>query len=440
MSTTSSRITSLRISTLTLAVLAITGSFLFAIADAATLQTRLISRNTNGVQGDAESYLPSISADGRFVAFESGSTNLVGNDTNDETDIFLRDREANRTTRISVNTRGDQGDGGSYNAAMTPDGRYVAFTSDAQNLVPHDTNGQTDVFVRDRMLQTTRRVSVNTAGFQGNLNSYDPSISDDGRFIAFWSPSTNLVLNDDNAVSDVFLRDMVKKTTKRLSVSSNGTPGDVGSFSPSITGDGRFVAFNSGATNLVPDDGNAVSDIFVRDRKQRTTRRVSVSTAGVEGNGASTVPSISDDGMVVAFRSVATNLVPNDTNATDDVFVRNRVGKVTKRVSVSTAGTQGDQASVDPEVTPNGRFVAFASLASTLVGNDENLDFDVFLRDRKEQTTRRVSLSSSGEEGDGSSIGPSLTPDARTIAFYSDATNLVGSDTNGHDDIFVRGP
>ncbi|MDX6596110.1 MAG: hypothetical protein QOI72_1492, partial [Solirubrobacterales bacterium] len=200
--------------------LLITGSFAGAHA-ATTVRTNLVSRNSAGVQGDLESHWPSVSAHGRLVAFESGATNLVGNDTNNTTDIFVRDREGNKTSRVSVSSAGVEANDASYTATITPDGRYVAFESDATNLVGGtDANGDSDVFLRNRVTHVTKRMSVSSAGVGGNGASYDPSISDDGRFVVFWSDSSNLVGNDTNGTTDIFVRDRERKTTRLVSIRS----------------------------------------------------------------------------------------------------------------------------------------------------------------------------------------------------------------------------
>jgi Tol biopolymer transport system component len=406
---------------------------------ATSARTSLVSRSSGGVQGDAESYLPSVTADGRYIAFESGSTNLVGNDTNNATDIFVRDRVTGKTVRVSLSSGGAQGNDGSYNANISADGRYVAFISDATNLVPHDTNAATDVFVRDRVNHVTKRISVNTAGRQANATSYSPVVSADGRFVAFWSVASNLVHHDTNAAPDVFVRDRQRKTTTRVSINTAGFEGNGGSRNPTISRDGRFVAFESLANNLIGSDTNAVADIFVRDRLRKVTLRASIGSAGAQGDGASTTPSISADGRYLAFRSAATNLVGDDPNGYDDIFVRDRRNKTTRLVSVSSAGVHANFHCLEPAISATGRFVTFFSGASNLVGSDTNLQSDIFMRDRGTGTTKRVSVSSAGDEANNASNGPApVSDDGRIVAFYSTASNLIGSDTNNNDDVFIR--
>src|SRR5919202_965372 len=224
-------------------------------------------------------------------------------------------------TPVSVDSAGNLGNSGSYNPSISADGRFVAFTSLASNIVPGDTNNTYDIFVRDRLTNTTTRVSGDSAGNQGNNDSNSPSISADGRFVAFTSLASNIVPGDTNNTGDIFVRDTLTNTTTLVSVDSAGNQGDSQSYNPSFSADGRFVAFNSLASNLVPGD-NYSFDIFVRDRITNTTTRVSVDSAGNhQRNSSSGSPSISADGRFVAFYSTSSNLVPGDTNNTDDIFV-----------------------------------------------------------------------------------------------------------------------
>jgi Tol biopolymer transport system component len=268
--------------------------------------------------------------------------------------------------------------------AISADGRYVAFASAATNLVLGDTNGQQDIFVHDRVTGTTERVSVDSAGAQANGASgvYGLSISSDGRYVAFQSDATNLVVGDTNNASDVFVHDRQSGTTERVSVDSAGMQGNGGSDYPSISADGRYVAFVGGATNLVPGDTNGQPDIFVHDRVTGTTERVSVDSAGAQANGASDAASISADGRYVAYGSLASNLVPGDTNGVEDVFLHDRQLGITERISVNSAGFQGNNLSDGPSISGDVRFVAFYSLATNLVAGSLDGVFEVFVRDR----------------------------------------------------------
>jgi Tol biopolymer transport system component len=407
---------------------------------AASARTELISVSSSGEQGNGDSAPSAISADGRDVAFSSDGSNLVAGDTNRTEDVFVRDRELGTTERVSVSSTGQQGNDESFEPAISANGRYVAFTSGASNLVAGDTNGNWDVFVHDRKLGTTKRVSVSSTGREGNGRSWQPAISADGRYVAFISRAKNLVPRDPKWY-DVFVRDRKRDTTRRVSVSSRERPGNRRSEEPAISANGRYVAFTSQAMNLVPGGRTRhfKPDVFVRDRRLGTTRRVSVSSRGRAGNGASFEPAISADGRYLAFTSFASNLVPRDPKW-GDVFVRDRRRHTTRRVSVSSTGQQGNDESYQPAISADGRYVAFGSLASTLVSGDTKETEDVFVRDRKRDTTRRVSVSSTGQPGNSYSWRPAISADGRYVTFQSNASNLVPGDTNSAADAFVRGP
>ncbi|MBL8863863.1 MAG: PD40 domain-containing protein [Planctomycetes bacterium] len=355
------------------------------VKDRATSNTVFASVSSGGVQGNSGSIVPAVSADGRYVAYASFASNLVSVDTNGVYDVFVRDQLSGTTLRASEGAGGVEADGASQAAAISDDGRFVAFESEATNLVPGDTNGLTDVFVHDVQTGATLRVSVGAGGAQADGVSAWPSLSADGRYVAFESLATNLVADDTNDVSDVFVRDLLAGTTTRVSLGAAGAQGNLGSAHPSISADGRWVAFQSDASNLVLGDGNAATDIFVHDLQTGTTTRVSVSSAGAEANGQSLAQGthlVSADGRFVAFDSSASNLVTGDTNAGSDCFVRDLLMGTTERVSVATSGAQAGSGSRAPWICGDGRYVAFESPASTLVVGDNNNMWDVFLRDR----------------------------------------------------------
>ena len=343
----------------------------------------------------------------------------------------------------------------------------MAFESSASNLVTGDTNGVVDVFVHDRLTGETTRVSVSTDGAEGDADSYSPSISADGRFVAFQSYASNLVTGDTNGSGDIFVHDRDVSgsgifdtsgniQTTRVSVSTDGAEGDTDSYSPSISADGRYVAFESSASNLVTGDTNGywyygdwypASDIFVRDRLTGATTRVSVSSLGVQAGNNSYSPSISADGRHVAFYSDASNLVDGDTNGSGDIFVHDRLTSVTTRVSVSTAGIEGNQSSEEPSISisADGRFVAFESSATNLVDGGTNGWTHIFVRDTCFGApsecipgTTLVSVENTGTQGDNDSFAPSISADGRYVAFTSYAPNLVPGDLSDAGDIFVR--
>ena len=401
----------------------------------------VVSVDSAGVQGIAGSNQSAISADGRYVVFVSFASNLVSGDTNGTSDIFVHDRQTGTIERVSVGAGGTQANDASNQPDISADGRYVVFESNATNLIGADTNGETDIFVHDRNSGFTIRASLanGPTGAEGNGSSNEPRISDDGQLVAFQTDATNLFPGDGNNETDVLVRDIINNTTEVVSVNNAGTEGNDFSGDARISGDGQFVGFTSAATNLVVGDGNGTNDVFVRDIINNTTERVSVSSVGAEGNGISSLPSLSFDGQYVAFTSNASNLVAGDTNNTTDVFVHNRNSDNTVRVSVSSGGAQGDDQSRFPDISADGRYISFGSFATTLVTGDTNSNLDIFLHDRMDGETERVSISVSGAEGDGNSGQPviALENDRQLVAFNSTSTNLIDNDTNGEQDIFV---
>lgn len=396
---------------------------------------------TGGEQANGRSFFPAISADGRFVAFYSDASNLVADDTNGLRDVFVNDRRTGETARMSIDGSGAEANGDSFAPAISADGRFVTFSSAASNLVAGDTNGVDDVFVRDRQENTTTRVSVAPGGVEANRGSYSPSISADGRRVAFLSDATNLVPGDTNAARDVFVIDRQAATTTRASVNSAGdVQANVDSVTPVISGDGRLVAFTSFADNLVPEDLNESSDVFVRDLQTNTTTRVSTYQGGFEADFDNLRPSISADGRFVAFDSDAANLAWGDTNDTFDVFVKDRQTDILTRVSVNDAGEEGSGDSVRPAISADGRLLAFYSEVATLVSGDTNGSTDVFVHDRRSGATKRVSVAPGGAEANGDSVRPAISADGRLVVFESDASNLVAGDSNNFTDVFLNDP
>jgi len=395
---------------------------------AAPPATWLLSVSSSGHQANSYEYdRATISADGRFVVFDSYATNLVPGDTNNQLDVFVRDRQTRLTTLVSVATNGTQGNGMSYYPIISADDRYVLFISYASNLVPGDTNGVADVFVRDLQNRTTTRVSVSTGGGQGNGDSGPGGISADGRYVGFGSWSSNLVRGDTNNTFDAFVRDMKTGTTSRVSLSSSGVQANGASAVVGVSSDGRYITMESDATNLVPGDTNGVSDVFVKDRLTGATTRVDVSSKGHQANAASFRPVVSSDGRYIAFTSDATNLVPGGTQ-TRDIYIRDRLLGTTRRVVHN---------SDDPAISGNGRFVAFDSNDSTLAPGT-NGQIDVFVWDGATNRIDLVSRSSADVPGNGISLLPAVDGTGRYIAFESEATNLVLTYVTSTEQVFLR--
>ena len=306
-------------------------------------------------------------------------------------------------------------------------GRFVVFASSADNLVEGDDNEREDVFVRDMLSGSTVRVSAPIGAGQANGHSAYPAISGDGRYVVFESEASNLVQNDTNGGRDIFLVDRTAGTIERVNVATDGSATTIGnSEHPTISGDGRFVAFRSFDPGLVTGDHNGDWDIFVRDLAAGTTERMSVSTSGTEGLGPSNWPALSRGGRYCTFQSLAPNLVGADTNGAGDVFLRDRVENITERVSVGTGGVQGSWNSFFSDVSDDGRYIVFDSQANNFAQDDQNgFGPDIFLHDRQTGVTTTVSATPHGETGDRWSIRPRLTIGAAKIVFESDATDLV---------------
>ena len=415
-----------------------TGLILLPSAGAAVGVTTRLSVATGGVQADGRSFVPAVSADGRYAAFYSDATNLVTGDGNNSRDVFVRDLQTGETTRVSVESGGAEGNGDSFEPALSADGRFVAFSSAATNLVAGDTNDANDVFVRDRQANTTTRVSVGLAGANANGGSDAPSISADGRWVAFTSAASNLVEGDTNNQRDAFVFDRQTGVTTRASLSSTGDEANLDSFTPELSADGRFLAFTSYASTLVGFDDNEGSDVFVRDLQAGTTTRVSEYTGGFQVDGDSMRPAISADGRYVSFDSDAWDLVWGDTNDVFDVFVHDRQTGYTTRVSVDDSGSQSDGGSFRPSLSSDGRYVAYYSDASNLVAGDNNGASDVILYDRLSGATKRVSVGGGGSEANSNSLRPALSANGRLVIFESDASNLVPGDSNQFTDVFVH--
>lgn len=407
------------------------GSVLASTTLAHSQTTFRVSVDSAGVQANGSSGGGVISADRRFVAFSSSASNLVAGDTNLTSDVFVHDLQTDETTRVSVGPAGEQGNEHSVEPAISADGRYVAFSSRANTFVPNDTNAQYDIFVTDRQTGAIERVNVTSAGAETG-HSQNASISADGRYVAFLSLSPSLVPNDTNGANDAFVHDRLTGITTRVSVATGGAQASALSTgsTTSISADGRYVAFES--NDPVLGSANNRSDVFVHDRQTGQTTLVSVNSGGTDGNEHSEEPSLSASGRVIAFTSLASDLITGDTNDRRDIYVRDLQTGTTTRESFNSA-----QDAVHPRISADGRFVLYSTLAGLVVPGDTNGEVDAFVKDRLTGTTTRVSVDSNGAEGLGRSVGSSISPDGRMIVFESDAPNLVANDTNG-EDVFVH--
>ena len=399
------------------------------VASAASGDVERVSVASSGTQGDGDSTAPSISHDGNVVAFQSRASTLVGGDGNGGLDVFTRRRAARQTDRIS-NVPGVSA--GSTRPAVSADGSSVAFESFAPEL---GAGVFGDIFLR----RGGGAIALLTAptGNGDDVSGFTPSIEADGSTVVFASAGQELIPDDNNGVGDIFA--WRGGSITRLSEGFAGAEANGSSEQPALSSDGRFVAFRSGATNLASgDDDPATWDIFVR-ALAGGTERVSGGLGGAAANADSEDPAISRDGAIVAFQSNASNLVAGDGNNRSDIFVHDRNRHVAERVSVASDGTEGTDNAIQPSISADGRFVAFASLDSTLIPGDTNNVVDIFIHDRQNDTTRRVSERPGSRFGAGDdSFAPAISGDGCFVAFELDgAGSLVADDTNGEADIYV---
>lgn len=405
-------------------------------------RTVRVSVAPDGSEGDGSSLTAVISTDGRYVVFSSHASNLVPDDTNAVADIFMRDLSTGQTERVSLTRQGDEANNvtgfGSYHPAISEDARFVTFASMASNLVPGDVrNERFDIFLRDRLVGTTDKISLSSERRTGNDESWRSAVSNDGRWVAFESLASNLVPEDFNETWDVFLRDRLEGQTILVSQSSSGEKGSDASFLHTITPDGRFIAFTSAADNLVADDSNGFEDVFVRDMWAGSTIRVNVSSAGEQTHGRVSGVSISADGRYVAFVGSAADLVAEPPEYRRSVYLHDRdadgngvfdePGKIeTFRISNSPKGEAGNGDSLNTSISKDGRWIGFDSTSSNLVDDDRNMNSDIFLYDALTGRINLASVSTGNEQGmGGASEDPSVSGDGRVIAFESSAYNLA---------------
>jgi hypothetical protein len=404
------------------------GSALIAAAPAwAGGRTERVSVDSGGVPGDDISFVGqnSMSWNGRFVAFASNSTNLVPDDKNGTTDVFVRDRRTGTTERVSRGLGGSESDGESGGTAMpiSADGRIVVFASRATNLVPGDTNLSQDVFVYDRHTGRTERISVSSGGVQASGGfSFPRDVSADGRFVLFGSTASNLVDGDTNGLDDLFVRDRRTGRTERVNVSSAGLQGNGEVFQAAgISADGRFVAFGTSASNVVPGVGEG--QVYIRDRRRGTTEALDIGPLLFGVN-----PALSATGRFVAFEGI--------DELGSDIYLHDRVTATTRLVTRGLNGERSNSGSTFPAISASGRYVAFPSDASNLVPDDANGATDVFRYDGVAGAIVRVSVANDGTEADGFTESfPAISSDGRTVGFGSTATNLVPDGGGG---AFVR--
>ena len=384
------------------------------------------------------SYWPSANADGRYVAFYSKASNLVPGDTNDREDVFRKDLVTGGIVRCSVSSSGEEGNGDSSGPSISSDGRYVVFNSTSSNLVPGDQNDRIDVFRKDLSSGEIVRCSVSKIGENENGDSQLPSVSSDGRYVVYWSDASNLVQGDDNGKKDVFRTDLASGDVSRCAASCSAWDEGLYSYYPSISSDGKYVVFWSDDSSLVPGDGNGTWDIFRYEFSTGQMERCSTSSQGVEANDGSFCPAMSPDGRYVAFSSGASNLVPGDTNDQSDVFRKDLSTGELVRCSTTPQGVEGDDWSHWTSISRDGRYVAFVSGATNLVAGESNGYCDIFRKDLVNGQIVRCSITPQGIETNGNTFHPFVSSNGRYVFFVSEASNLDPTDNNNARDVFRR--
>jgi len=417
------------------------GAVLVLAGQVAVPPAVLVSVSSKGIQGDDISTDAAVTPDGLYVAFRFDGTNLVKGDRNGLTDIVVRDRVTGKTERASVKGKRKSANQACYNACISADGNFVLFTSQADNLVKGDTNGVVDVFLRDRGARRTIRVSLNADGEEltGGGDEAGLALSADGRFVVFFSSSENLLPGGVNGQSQVVLKDLSDGSITLVSANGSGQPGNGASYDPSIAPGGGFVALESTATDLAAGNTDGVLQAYVWNRLTGEIRRASVDGAGTSADDHALSPVVSDDGNRVAFVSAATNLVAGDTNGAQDAFLHDFGTGTTTRLSVPVGGGQASEPSYGPSMTADGSQVAFYT-ASALVPEDLNGGaFDVYVWSASSGQVRLVSANGQGQAANGYSfLAPTaFASNGQWIAIYSGATDFGPLDENETSDVFL---
>ena len=405
--------------------------------------TQRVSLGMGGVQADGTSYFGDISGNGRWVVFESNAGNLVAGNRQRRSDIYLRDRMLGTTILISVHKPKGRSIAASTNARMARGSRYVAFQSLAYDLVDGDTNQRQDVFVRDRMANRTVLASRGHDGGPADGGSQLEALSPTGRFVAFTSTASNLTTTTTPGEEELYVRDLKSGTTTLESVNNQGEASDRYVSNAAINLDGRFLAFVTQAHNLSTRDKNNEFDIYLRDRATRQTILVTTGLGGTSSDRSSNDPVLSDDGQFVAFDSFAANLAPGNENHQTNAYIWSRSTRTIRQIGLAPGGVQPNGGTSVDAITPDGRYVLVSSGASNLVPNDTNKASDLFVCDTTNGGVTRVDLTAGGQQVDAGSYfpyahGAAISADNKTVAFESSVPNLVPGDTNGHWDVFVR--
>lgn len=416
----------------------LTTAIINSAAIASEVSVQLASKAITGVS-NGDSFNASLSADGRYLAYQSIASNLVPGDTNNAYDIFVFDRDTSRIERVSVSSSGEQGDKNSVSPSISADGRYVMFSSDATNLVSGDTNARSDTFVHDRITGTTTRVSVDANGNQGSLPSLEGMISADGRYVGFRT-FQSFDPTDTNGTTDIYVKDTLLGTIKLVTRSSSGNSNHGGISTPVMSGDATVFGWISNDPSFVPGDTNNFSDVIIYDTKTGVNKRVSRGINGAQPNNTSFLPALNYDGTKVLFSSEASNIVPGDTNAVGDVFLFDVATATTTRVSLSDTNQQLDRVSrsrLGHGLSADGKTAAFHSQSTNAAVGKTSILFDVYVRDLIAGKTQIVSKTHLGEFANGPSLDGLLSADGRYVGYRSLATDLTDDEVGPRSDMYL---
>ena len=396
----------------------------------------LAAQDFNG-QSD---YADLSSGDGVYIVFSTDAANSFLGDSNGVSDIWRQNGQSGALERVSSSATGGATDGASFSPVISADGRYVAFASLATNLTLNDGNGFADVFCKDMITGAVLIVSAAPDRLSANSVSLAPAISADGRYIAFLSAANNLVADDTNYSMDVFRTDMLTLKTLRVNLAAGGTEASAGAMNaPSISADGRFIAFDSTAANLTGFDSNNRDDVFVKDMLTGAITRASEGPNGESLTGrleGILKPAISADGRYVVF-ATSTAMLISDSNGVADIYRKDLWTGAIVRVSTGSGGNQGNAASFDADISADGRYVSFTSQASNFVAGDTLLSADIFRKDLLTGALLLISRTANGVPAFGQSTHAAISSDGATIAFASTAGTLVTADTNFLQDVFT---
>ena len=389
--------------------------------------------------GESHSTAYAITPDGRYAVFSSDASDLVAGDSNLTFDVFVRDLALGTTVRASTDSGGSEGNGESFYAAISDDGRYVSFQSAATNLVAGDTNGKSDIFRMDLQTGALARVSTDSSGVQANNRSQQSDISSDGRYVAFVSYASNLAAGASNGQGNIFRKDLTTGVTVLVSANDQGTAGnDESAAVPTISGDGRYVAFDSLANNLVSGDSSDSVDVFRKDLDTGAIVLVNSNASGIKADRDADTSAMSSDGRYVAFRSSATNLVAGGFNTQVHIFRKDLSDGSILLVSTDSSGNLGNGDSIFPAISADGRYVAFQTHSTNLFAGDGLNSEDIVRKDLQTGEIVLVNADSGGIQGDSSADRPAMSGDGNFVSFYSEATNLAPNDRNGQSDVFRK--